>query len=264
MNNMQVLGVGLCAPGLPDWSQAQAVLRGERPWLADDDFKFPPPPRLPRNERRRATPLTRLAFAACDDALINWPAGAIPPQCIFASCSGDMDIIDGICRGLSADNIALSPMQFHNSVHNAPAGYWSIASADRKPSISLSAYEGSFAAGLLEAAMQLAEQPEQTVLMVCYDVATVTPMRSARAVTQPFASAWLLASEQAAGLATLHLQAHAEGAISPCDGSLESLRQSNPAALALPLLAALARGQSAKLRLPGSPQPLQLSVQPTA
>ena len=190
MMQLQLLNVGLCAPGLSDWQQAQPVLRADQPWSADEAFKFPPPGRLPRNERRRATPLTRLAFAACDDALRGYQEEA-PPQSIFASCSGDMDVIDGICRGLSAEAIALSPMQFHNSVHNAPAGYWSIASADRKPSISLSAYQGTFAAGLLEAAMQLLDQPAQPVLLVCYDVATVAPMSSARAVTQAFASAWL-------------------------------------------------------------------------
>ena len=263
MMNLQILALGVCAPGLPTWQQALPVLRGETAWAADEEFKFPPPPRLPRNERRRATPLTRLAFAACDDALLAAPEGA-QPQCIFASCSGDMDVIDGICRGLSADNIGLSPMQFHNSVHNAPAGYWSIASGDRKPSMSLSAFEGSFAAGLLEAAMQLAEQPQQSVLMVCYDVATVDPMRSARNVSQPFASAWLLGAGSQSAMGSLQLNMLDDQPLSSCAGELETLRLSNPAALALPALAAVAQARHSTILVPASGGVLQLSYQAPA
>ncbi|MGJ8667963.1 MAG: beta-ketoacyl synthase chain length factor [Oceanococcus sp.] len=260
MSDLKILGLGVCAPGLPNWADAQAVLRGENAWQEENDFKFPPPPRLPRNERRRATPLTRLAFAACDDALTQW-SGEEPPQSIFASCSGDMDIIDGICRGLCVEPIGLSPMQFHNSVHNAAAGYWSIASQDRKPSISLSAYEGSFAAGLLEAAMLLYEQPQQPVLMVCYDVATVSPMRSARDVSQPFASAWLLGHKSMQGLGCIQLDAIDASPTSSCSDGLESLRCSNPAALALPLLQAIARTESKSIIVPAGAGSLQLRYQ---
>ncbi len=263
MSALKLMAVGVCAPGLPDWQSAQPVLQGQQAWAAEEDFRFPPPPRLPRNERRRATPLTRLAFAASEDALSAWGDQA-PPQSIFASCSGDMDIIDGICRGLSAETIALSPMQFHNSVHNAPAGYWSIASADRKPSISLSAFDGSFAAGLLEASMLLTENPQQPVLLVCYDVATVAPMRSARAVSQPFASAWLLGAEAPAALGTLQLATQSQGTATPCPNNLEDLRQSNPAALALPLLCAVARRKTQALLLPASPGLLSLQYRPPA
>ena len=46
----------------------------------------------------------------------------------------------------------LSPTRFHNSVHNAPAGYWSIATQSREPSTSLCRDDESFQAALLEAA----------------------------------------------------------------------------------------------------------------
>ena len=46
----------------------------------------------------------------------------------------------------------LSPTRFHNSVHNAPAGYWGIATGAHGPHrLRLCAYDASFAAGLLEA-----------------------------------------------------------------------------------------------------------------
>ncbi len=41
------------------------------------------------------------------------------------------------------------PTQFHNSVHNAVAGYWSIATKSTQPMTCLAAHDHSFAAGLL-------------------------------------------------------------------------------------------------------------------
>lgn len=254
---MRIRAAGLCAPGLNDWHSAQAVLRGESAWQpAQDAFRFVPPARLPRNEARRATPLTRLAFAACEDALAGFEQAA--PKAIFASCSGDMDVIDSICRALSQEAIGLSPMQFHNSVHNAPAGYWSIASGDRQPSISLSAYQGTVAAGLEEAAMQLSDQPDAEVLLVLYDVASPAPMAQARPVTQPFAAALRLAANGAG--ASLRLRRVAACDDSPSRGALETLRRANPAAQILPLLSALAAQQSARLYLQAGAASLQLDL----
>ena len=74
---------------------------------------------------------------------------------VFASCGGDGPITHQICEVLAGPDRAVSPTAFHNSVHNAPAGYWSIATRSRAPSTSLCGHDGSFAAGLLEAATQV-------------------------------------------------------------------------------------------------------------
>ena len=68
----------------------------------------------------------------------------------------------------------MSPTKFHNSVHNAAAGYWTIGTGCMAPSNSLSGYECSFAAGLLEAAAQCAAD-RRPVLLVGFDVAARRP-----------------------------------------------------------------------------------------
>ena len=49
-----ISGIGLIAPGLPDWPSARAVLRGEQPWVAAPSV-LPAPAILPPAERRRAS-----------------------------------------------------------------------------------------------------------------------------------------------------------------------------------------------------------------
>ena len=71
---------------------------------------------------------------------------------VFASSGGDSEVLDKICTALTLPDRPVSPTQFHHSVHNTPAGYWSIATGCTQPSLSLSAYDSSFSAGLLEAA----------------------------------------------------------------------------------------------------------------
>ncbi len=50
------------------------------------------------------------------------------------------------------------PTKFHNSVHNAAAGYWTIATGCLKPYTSVSGYYFTYGEGLLEAASQALER----------------------------------------------------------------------------------------------------------
>jgi hypothetical protein len=89
---------------------------------------------------------------------------------VFASSQGDLGLTDYMCDTLAADPSAVSPTKFHNSVHNAPVGYWSIANQAQLNSTSICAYDTSFAAGLLEA-LTLCSTDEQPVLYCAYDIA---------------------------------------------------------------------------------------------
>ncbi len=75
---------------------------------------------------------------------------------VFASSDGDGDIVHRLCTALATPAAAVSPTDFHNSVHNAATGYWSIGAHSQAPSTAICAYDGSFSAGLLEAACQIA------------------------------------------------------------------------------------------------------------
>ena len=55
--------------------------------------------------------------AGCDPATL---------PSVFASTHGDLAITDYMCETLATDPTAVSPTKFHNSVHNAAAGYWTI------------------------------------------------------------------------------------------------------------------------------------------
>src|SRR5690606_40428753 len=84
----------------------------------------------------------------CEDLLRDNPVSIRRCAAVFASSGGDYPIIDQICKALCEPERLVSPTQFHNSVHNSAAGYWSIATGSRAPSTSISAFDDTFAAGL--------------------------------------------------------------------------------------------------------------------
>ncbi len=107
---------------------------------------------------------------------------------IFTSSAATAVPCTRSCRHWRRRNAQVSPTRFHNSVHNAPAGYWHIASACREPSTSISCYDASFAAGLLEAAAQIATE-EPGVLLIAYDLPYPAPLASVRPIKESFATA---------------------------------------------------------------------------
>ncbi len=54
-------GIGVIAPGLPDWAHARAVLRGERNFEIAPSI-LPKPDLLPTAERRRASRVVKLSL----------------------------------------------------------------------------------------------------------------------------------------------------------------------------------------------------------
>lgn len=247
MMQATIMGLGLAGPGLNDWAQARAVLAQQASWQPGA-LQVPSPQLLPANERRRTTPLIRLAMGVAEQACTQ--AGIAPAElaCVFASAEGDTLIVERLCEALSLPEKPISPTQFHNSVHNAPAGYWAIAAQARQPSTSISAGPASFAAGLLEALSYL--QAEQApVLLIAYDTALPPSLAPHGDVQQSFGCAMVLAP-QGEGLAQLACLGLTSGQPSAIDlPGMAELRRANPAAEALPLLAALARGESTQLAL---------------
>lgn len=247
---LYLTGIGLCAPGLPDWPTGRAVLTGQRPYRPEEPPRFDRV-RLPANEKRRATLTVRLALQAAAEALAD--TGPDPCQCgaVFACSGGNTEALDALCRALTEPGRPVSPGQFNHSVHNAPLGYWAISTGSVQPAVSLGAYDASFAAGLLEAGA-LAWLERLPALLVAYDTPPPPALQPFRAVVAPFAVALLLAPEPASGgtirLRRLRIQPGAAAATS--DPALERLRQSNPAARSLPLLHRLATGQSGTVALP--------------
>jgi len=257
-----VEAVGLIGPGLDDWPRAAAVLRGERDYVPAR-CALPVPPALPPAERRRTGAAVRVALAAATEAVnaAKRPAAMLPT--VFAASGGDSDNCHAICEVLASSERFISPTRFHNSVHNAPAGYWSIAAQAMTASTSLAAYDASFAAGLLEAVMQV-RATDAPSLLIAYDTAYPEPLFVKRPIPDAFAVALVLVpdrTEQALAHLTVNFS---DDAVDRCEiDALESLRASNPAARSLPVLAALARGRSLSVVVEylGPPQ-LRVQVEP--
>lgn len=234
-------GIGLHGPGLPGWAESQPVLRGETPFT-NIPPALPPSPLLPAAERRRAPATVRLALATGAEAFQASGRNPKDAATIFTSSGGDGETIHDILTTLATEQRELSPTRFHNSVHNAAAGYWSIATGATAPSTSLCAHDDSFAAGLLEAAAQMRATRQPTAL-IAYDVPYPTPLGELRAISAVFGVALVLAPEPGpATLAQLTLSLHPFSAPTQAAPALEALRRANPAARALPLLAVLAQG----------------------
>ncbi|MEN0077042.1 MAG: beta-ketoacyl synthase chain length factor, partial [Paracraurococcus sp.] len=136
----RIAGIGLLGPGLPGWAASRPILLGEVPWAPAEPL-IPPPALLPPTERRRTSLVIRLALAAASEAVAGAPDRAAL-ETVFVSSNGDGAIIGSILAALHEPaGVALSPTQFHNSVHNAPAGYWHIAAGSAAPSLSLGGHD---------------------------------------------------------------------------------------------------------------------------
>jgi hypothetical protein len=244
--------VGLVAPGLPSWDSGRAVLAVERPF----ELQAMPavqPATLPPNERRRAPLGVRLALHAAGQASAGAAPAAAELATVFATSDADMDVVHRLCVALAEDHPGVSPTDFHNSVHNAASGYWSIGAGARGASTTLSAHDFTFAAGLREAFAQ-AIVDDVDVLLVAFDVAPPPPLLAARPVPHSAALAlWLCRRATDRALARLTLAGPlpcAEPEAAMQDGDLEALRRSNPALRGLPLLRAIARRETALVYLP--------------
>ncbi|MBE2294256.1 MAG: beta-ketoacyl synthase chain length factor [Phycisphaerales bacterium] len=263
MSHLYVEGIGLMAPGLASWADGRAVLAGERSYVA---AAMPPltATLLPTNERRRTTATVKLALQVAQEAILNAEIDPRTVATVLASSGGDSEVVDRICTALTQSGRPVSPTHFHHSVHNTPAGYWAIATQCTAPSLSLSAYDDSFAAGLLEAAA-LAWTEQTRVLLVAYDLPLPFPLSEHRTLAAPFAVALVLnPATTERRLATLRLKRSDDSSVSGLDDAqLEALRLGNPSARSLPLLRAIARSTATRLSLPtNAAGALALEVEP--
>jgi hypothetical protein len=243
-----VQGVGVLGPGFPDWKTTREILCGERTYLYEPASQ-PNPDILPATERRRGAKSMRWAVAAAQQAVAGSGIAAADLGTVFTSSGGDGETLHHICEALTEASPEVSPTRFHNSVHNAAAGYWSIAAGSRRPSTSLCGYDFSFAVGLIEAASQVSIE-QAPVLLVAYDLPYPQPLFAMRPIAEPFAVALLFTPEPRPGtLAYWRIGIEAGRASISLPKDLPEALWRNPAAHALPLLSVLARGESRPLSI---------------
>ena len=181
--------VGVLAPGLPDWEAARQVL-AKQCGYATAVLDTPQPNCLAPTERRRSSPTVRLAIAVAEQALRQTSLLPQDMAIVFSSFEAAGLITHQLCETLAGSR-DVSPTQFHNSVHNAPSGYYSIAMNAKRAASSVCRGEWSFAAGLLNAAA-LAVADNIAVLYVCYDSPLPKPMCDVMPVVEATAIALVL------------------------------------------------------------------------
>lgn len=238
-------GIGLIGPGLNGWQASRPVLAGAQSY-AHEPVTLVASDWLPPAERRRTGTSVRLALAVGREACEHSGRAPRSLATVFTSSGGDGDNQHAICETLASDMRDLSPTRFHNSVHNAPAGYWGVATGAMESSTTLCAYDWSFAAGLIEAMAWVAVE-RQPVLLVAYDTPYPEPLRSVRAIAAVFGVAFVLAPERTGqSIATLDVDVGATGSKADLPDGLTALCAGVPAARSLPLLCALARARAAQ------------------
>lgn len=264
MNSTRVFveGIGLYGPGMSGWQQCKEILAGHAPLVLAPTV-LPPAEALPPAERRRVGVPIKLSMAIGFEAVRHAQADAAKLATVFSSTGGDCDNCHAILETLASDDRAVSPTRFHNSVHNAPSGYWSIATHCMAPSTSLCAYNATFAAGLIETATQAIASGEPCLLLA-YDTAYPEPLYHCRPIPYAFGVAMLLHPERSSrALASLELNL-ANAPLSPmAQATLEELRTMAPAARSLPLLQLLACQASGQVTLEYLDQ-LTLQIEVTA
>ncbi|MEP7102316.1 MAG: beta-ketoacyl synthase chain length factor [Burkholderiales bacterium] len=255
-----VEGIALWAPTLPSWDMARAAFRGVGA-SADPPARRPSPELLPAAERRRAPDTVALALEVASHAVAQSGRRADELLSVFTSAHGDLAINDCICSTLVSAPTLISPTKFHNSVHNAASGYWGIATGCLQASTAVSAFECSFAAGLLEALTQCAAD-DRAVLLVGYDIEATGALASTNDSRGLLAVALVIAPQRSARTRAALDWSLVSGASAriPLRSEAALPLATNAMADALPLFEALARADGAPFAMPLSAS-LALRVQ---
>ncbi len=244
-------GIGLLGPGLNGWADSRALLSGAQSFVEGDVPAFDQSV-LPATERRRAGKSVKLAVDLAGQAMRDSGIDATEPAVVFASTSGDTEVLTGICAALATEDRMISPMRFHNSVHNAASGYWTIAVGSRQPANAIALHELTVAAGLLEAVTQAVVE-NTPVLLVVYDIPFPPPLNAAEPISAVFGSSLLLSpepSERSQASLELSIERDVEGSTDTMtDPAFEALRQGVTAARMLPVLRQLAASEAGAVRL---------------
>jgi hypothetical protein len=204
---------------------------------------------LAPTERRRAPDSVALALEvaakACEAAQAD--AGTLPS--VFASTHGDLAISDYMCATLATTPTLISPIKFHNSVHNAAAGYWTIGTHCDAPYTAISAHHYTFGLGLLEALVQV-NDANTPVLYVAFDVEGKGPLQ-AMSQSEGLLGVGLvlrpLGSED--GKPRVSAQLEFDVPVTTASSAAAPLVAKNSMAPSFPLFEALAREQAARVVL---------------
>ena len=252
----RIVAQGAWGQNFRNWDDLVNVLQGVK--FEDDGMKGPKPEIIPANERRRAPLPVRLAVDSSWQATQSSPYDADELRCVFVSSLGDTQLTDYMCRALAGETKQLSPTKFHNSVHNAAAGYWTISTACMQAANSIAGYEESVSLTLLEAMAQVCQE-NRPVLLTFYDAPVSPVLKCLLKNEQPFAFSMVLAPQadtQAGQLIEMELLEQRVEWSNFDVASLQDCYANNPTAKILSLLSAIVAVQTSSAKTKSVEMPL--------
>ena len=187
-----IAGIGAWGRYFHNWQELNSLFKGIK--LCDGELSGPKPHLVPANERRRLPLPARLAIESSWQATQAAGVDLENLTSVFVSGLGDTDLTDYMCKVLASEHKELSPTKFHNSVHNAPAGYWTISSKNMASATSVAGYEHSTSLALLEALIQLRSE-NNPVLVTLYDAPVSDILEPLLLNKEPFSFSLLLVPE---------------------------------------------------------------------
>lgn len=261
MIEFSVCGIGAWGQGFSCWDELLTGL-DEGLWAESVVLQ---PELIPARERRRAPPFVKMAVEVMGQACSAAQVDPADVATVFATAMSDMDTTDYMCRTLVESPRLVSPTRFHNSVNNAPSGYWSIATHSHAPANAPCSYRFSASMAVLEAAAQVMTE-RRMVLLCMQDAASPPALEHVSAAREPLALALLIAppGEGVHELARCRLDLmKGAGDWPEAPKALGQKFIGNPAAALLPLALALAEADPVRLEMPLSPaMRLQLHIEP--
>ena len=250
MTDLDIVGIGIWSPFFPDWPAfCDGINNGK--WKSDAPLQ---PGLIPPRERRRAPQSVKMAVEVLDQACSMAAVSPASAATVFSSAMGDMQITDYLCKVLVAPPRLVSPTRFHNSVHNATTGYWSITRNSHAPTSAISALNYTASMVFLEAAVQAAEE-DLPVLMVSQEMAAPAALRTICPSDTPISLALLLSKPGlfSAPLASFRFGIQRKSTDWPAlHPDLDEPFKGNFGSGLLPLLAAIASADSVPSNAPAS------------
>ena len=209
MDPIYVRAVGLWTPGFAS-PEAWCGRESEGPDQSDEldgsdqldgSANTPAARLLEGNLRRRAPALSRMSVEVFEQAATRAGCDAALTPSVWATAHGEHATALRLLKMMPRGEGKLSPTHFHNSVHNTPSGYASIATGNVCSSTTLTGGAELVMSALLEAWCRLATRGGD-VLLVLADEQLQTPFESPD-MTAPLALSLCLSAQPAGASAVL-------------------------------------------------------------
>ncbi len=215
-------------------------------WTRGPAAESPPAVLLAPAVRRRAGLLCRAVAEVVGQAAAEGGADLARTPMVYGSVYGETSAAVEMMGAFARDDGLPSPTTFHNSVHNAPAGYLSIATGCRIFSPSIAAGPETAAMALLDAFMLLVQRGGDAVVALA-DEPVPAPLGLPGAFPVAAVAFLLRTDPGSPSRARIGAPRRGAGAVPPIPAELAP----HPCAPAFRLASALALGQRGAISLGG-------------